>query len=161
MNKRTNLILGLVIAVAAIAFSPPAEAALFSSNNGGSVTERLQKIDNPPGTLLASNSTTAQIDFKAAPVNDYRIVDLSGALSLQLTNIMPGRVARVSIDTDGSARAISILTNGMPAQTEILYSYNNVNTNGSSAFTVTNRTLCTITVDQGTNIVWVNFHHAR
>lgn len=126
--------------------------------------DRLARLDTPPATVLASNATTAQIDFSSPPtvLADYEITDLSGALSLQITNPAPGRTRRVFIDTDGSARAISILTNGITSGVEVVYSFSaNVNTNGSSAFTVTNRSWCEMKFNRKTNLLFVNFYHGR
>jgi hypothetical protein len=157
--KMIRLLPVVVVGLAVALITQPVVA--LAQAEGGSVSERLVKVFTPPATALASNSTTAQIDFRAAPVVDYQITDLSGNLSLQLTNLRVGHTARVHIDTDGSARTISILTNGITTGVEVLYPYVAVNTNGNSAFTVTNRSRVDLTVDPRGKIVEANFWHYR
>jgi hypothetical protein len=89
-------------------------------------------------TLIASNATTAQVDFTTTP--DYVSTDVMRAnLSLQLTNLVAGREVAVWLtgDTNANDRTVSVVTNGITAGCKIRWNFNSL-TNGTSDFTVTN-----------------------
>lgn len=159
MKRTQSLVIGAALVFSLLLFSPQeARAQLF--NRGGSAVQRLEKIDNPPATVIASNATTAHVDFSYAPVNDYFVKDLSANLTLYLTNLMPGRTARVFIDTDGSARNITVATNGVPHSVQVFWSVFGKGTNGAPSLIATNQTWITLTVTASTNFVTAS-HHAR
>lgn len=123
----------------------------------GNTADRVRALETPYTTLLASNATTAQIDFRAGPftftnnaggpsigTEFYAVNQLNGNITLQLTNLTPGVIRQVLIQTDGSARTVTVSTNGITTSTSIMYSFGSI-TNGSSQFTVTNRTMISFT----------------
>lgn len=156
-----NAFLSAVLGIAVVAIVAQPIVVNAQERVGGSTTVRLDKIDNPPNTTIASNATTAQITFTAAPVTDYTIEQLSGNITLYPTNVMPGRTARVFIDTDGSSRTVTVVTNGLPSGTQIHWAYLLVNTNGASSFTVTNQSLLELTVNSKTNRIFGKMFHLR
>lgn len=91
----------------------------------------------PSVTVIASNVSSAQIDFTAGtPV--YEITNLANAITLQVTNLKRGADRWVYIRTDGTARNITVSTNGLTSATRISWGFNSI-TNGATSFTVTNR----------------------
>jgi hypothetical protein len=89
-------------------------------------------------TAIASNSTTAQVDFTTTP--DYRSTDVMRAnLTLQLTNLVPGRSIGVYLtgDTNSNDRTVTVSTNGISGGCVIRWNLFSP-TNGSTSFTVTN-----------------------
>lgn len=125
----------------------PLEAQVLLTGGQGN-SARLDALEAPKVNTIASNATTAQIDFRQGVYQytngivigtaDYEIKNLANAITLQLTNLVPGVQRRVWITTDGTARAITVSTNGLPTQTRISYNFTAV-TNGATTFTATNR----------------------
>lgn len=138
-------------------------ALAFTGIAQAQTAQRLDRIENPPVTQIASNATTAQIDFgsPSTEIKDYYVHDLSGNITLQLTNLSPGRTCRVHVDTDGSARTVAIATNGITLTPSVIihYPYTIPTTNGSSAYTVTNQSRFNITVSPDKRYVDVTFQH--
>ena len=89
-------------------------------------------------SVLASNSTTVQIDFSDATVNRYEITNLNANITLNLTNVTYGVDKWVYIRTDGVSRTVTVVTNGMTSQTRISWGFAST-TNGATSFTCTNR----------------------
>jgi len=93
---------------------------------------------NPP-TLIASNATTAQIDFTGGTPM-YQTADFMRTnCTLQLTNPIVGRTINIKLIGDGNAvnRTITLSTNGLTGNWPISYPFF-PGTNGATAFTVTN-----------------------
>lgn len=118
---------------------------------------RLDNLERPPLSTLSSNSTTAQIDFRQgvyqdgtsgvidAPVH-YEVKNLNAALTLQLTNLVPGVQRDIYITTDGTARVVSIVTNGITSATRVNWPLSIGVTNGSYGVSITNRARITLLV---------------
>lgn len=111
-------------------------------------------------TFIASNATTAQLDFSTTP--DYISTDVMRAnLSLQLTNLIQGRTVTVYLtgDTNANPRTVTVSTNGMTGANVIRWNFNTP-TNGTSDFTVTNGMRAELSLkcvgrnSLGTNEVW-------
>jgi len=142
---KLKLVFAFLTVLAALVLNTSAQV---DTTLGGGTSTRLDALESPKTTTIASNVTTAQIDFRqgvfqftngiATGSRIYEVKNLANALTLQLTNLVPGVVREVLITTDGTARNISISTNGITKQTRISYPLNLV-TNGSYAMPVTNR----------------------
>jgi len=90
-------------------------------------------------TLIASNSTSVQIDFSAG-TPDYKSTDVMRAnLSVQPTNLVVGRSVTVYLtgDTNANERTVTVITNGIAGGAAIRWFFNTP-TNGATSFTVTN-----------------------
>jgi hypothetical protein len=104
------------------------------------------KVTNEFSTI-ASNATTAQIDFSTQPFveHTYELTNMAANVTLQLTNLVRGRGAWFYIRTDGSPRTVTVSTNGITSGTRISWGLASV-TNGATAVTVTNRLRLHLTV---------------
>jgi hypothetical protein len=109
----------------------------FFTNNGSVTVEETNRV-----TSIASNATTAQIDFTTTA--QYEITNLNTAITLQLTNLVQGRDVWVYVRTDGTARNITVATNGLTTMTRITWGFNAL-TNGATSFTATNRARINLT----------------
>lgn len=137
----------LLSALFAVALALPVIAQVPATLGGG-VAERVAILEAPRVTAILSNAASAQIDFRQGNFQytnginvgtaDYEVKNLANALTLNLTNLVPGVVRRVFITTDGTARAITVSTNGITSQTRLSYDFTSI-TNGASTFTATNR----------------------
>jgi hypothetical protein len=94
-------------------------------------------------TTIASNASTAQIDFSpGVGTTHYQVTNLANAITLQLTNLYLDtygpRDAWIYFETDGTARNVTVSTNGITTGTRVSWGFNST-TNGATSFTVTNR----------------------
>lgn len=117
---------GLIKAASGVAFS-----------SGGTLI-----VSNFTGTLtsIASNASTAQIDFTYGTTH-YECTNLANALTLNLTNVsgLPGpRDVWIYIRTDGTARNVTVSTNGITTGLRVSWGLNSA-TNGATSVTATNR----------------------
>lgn len=88
---------------------------------------------------IASNASTAQIDFSTTTTH-YECTNLANAITLQLTNTGTSapKDVWVYLRTDGTARNVTVSTNGITTGLRVSWGFNSA-TNGATSFTATNR----------------------
>jgi hypothetical protein len=127
------LVAGLAVGVSLLIAAPPEVQAQ------GTVTTRLSTLEqlatNAPYTL-ASNQPTQKINF-ALNKPAYDVINLNTNLTLLLTNVIAGRDTEIFLQSDGTARDVTVSTNGSGGLS-LIWDFT-PNTNGASSFTVTNR----------------------
>lgn len=149
--SKALVVLTISAAVLMVSSPPAAKAQAWSD---------IDRLKNPSNTLIASNSTTAQVDFSDRGTDQIYVTDLSAALVLYPTNLVAGRTREIFIDCDGTARNISVVTNGLTRTTEILWDFASV-TNGATSFSCTNRAMIILKADPGLRYIWARWRQAR
>ena len=139
-----NLFAAVLVLVAVVT----ANAQVSLPGGATGVGVRVAALEAPGVTIIASNATTAQVDFRQGPfaytnglvigTRDYQVIQLNGNITFQLTNVVPGVRREIFVVADGTARQFSISTNGLTSQTRIDYDLS-LSTNGSYAMSITNR----------------------
>ena len=94
-------------------------------------------------TFIASNAASFQLDFTpGVGTTHYQMTNMANAFTIQLTNLYTDtygpRDAWFYFETDGTARTVTVSTNGLTTGTRISWGFNSI-TNGATSFTVTNR----------------------
>lgn len=130
-------------------FVVAAVIALTTITTIAQTSTRLDALERPKVQTWSSNSTTASVDFTpgifggtngiVTAASTYEVKNLNGNITLYLTNLVAGVERSVFIGTDGSSRTVAIVTNGLETATRISYAILPVNTNGATAYTITNR----------------------
>jgi hypothetical protein len=140
--KRTVSILGAILAVAVITIvsigllAPP--DVLAQTGPSRTFSSRVGDLEGGGATnktiLLPNSQTTAQIDWNVGA--SFVWTNLATNVTLQVTNVIPGKNVEVWADGDGTARNITLSTNG---STGLLFVYDlTPATNGSPSFICTN-----------------------
>lgn len=108
-------------------------------------------------TLLASNTTTATLDFSGT-TDTYEIMTMGNTnVVLSPTNLISGRSLRILL-TANNNNYDTVFTN--TAQTAVRWAMSNP-TNGSTAFTVTNGTRAEVSLLVRSNEIWAVYAYFR
>lgn len=142
-------VIGAASLVAAVTNIPSANAASPTYPSGPTsptIVTRIRTLEEGGATnrikQFATNSTTAILDMNAGS-SWMSVTSLSANCTFYISNAVVGKSMKLFVQTDGSARTVTIATNGSSGLRVVWDALST--TNGTPSFTCTN--FATVTLD--------------